>query len=156
MHEGENEKNRENEPIDHEQWMKDLSSHLEKDRARNQGHRASLEPPKGNPSRMGEDQIAVIYNLLRDRVPFEHIENIMGVAEGKVEYAEFERVMTEAALLIRKEEAWAGRSTSATFQGEVKAQMQIRNKHRPAPGPSQRRGFPGLRSGTLGDGSFGN
>ena len=137
IQEGENEKNRENEPISHEQWMRDLSSHLEQDRARNQEHKASLDNPKGQPSRMNEDQIAVIYNLLHDRVPFEHIENIMGVPEGKVEYAEFERVMTEATLLIRKEEAWAGRSTSETLQGEVKTQRQIRNKYRPASGPSQ-------------------
>ena len=131
--EGENE-NRENEPISHEQWMRDLSSHLEEDRARNQEHKARLD---NQPSRMNEDQIAVIYNLLHDRVPFEHIEHIMGVPEGKVEYAEFERVMTEATLLIRQEEAWAGRPTSETFQGEVKTQRQIRNKYRPAPGPSQ-------------------
>ena len=135
VNEGEKGKNREKEePINHEQWVKDLSSRLEGDRARNQGRKASLENPGG---RMSEERIAVIYNLLRDRVPFEHIENIMGVPEGKVEYAEFERVMTEAALLIQKEEAWAGMSTSETFQGEVKTQKQIRSEYRPAPGPSQ-------------------
>ena len=122
IQEGENENNRENEPVNHEKWMKDLSAHLEEDRARKQEHQASLDNPKGKPSRMNEDQIAVIYNLLRDRVPYEHIENIMGVPEGKVEFAEFERVMTEASLLIKKEEAWAGRSTSEIFQGEVKTQ----------------------------------
>ena len=137
IHEGENEDNQENEPINHEQWMKNLSEDLENDRARYQEHEDSLENPKGKPSRINEDQIAVIYNLLHDRVSFEHIENIMGVQEGKVEYGEFERVMTEAALLIRNEEAWAGRSISETFQGEDKAQRQIRNKYRPAPGPSQ-------------------
>ena len=115
INQGEKGKSRENEPINHEQWMKDLSSRLEEDRARNQERKASLENPKGEPSRMNEERIAVIYNLLCDRVPFEHIENIMGVPEGKVEYAEFERVMTEAALLIQKEEAWAGRSTCETF-----------------------------------------
>ena len=122
IQEGESENNRENEPINHEQWMRDLSSHLGEDRARNQGQRASLEPPKGRPGGMNEDQIAVVYNLVRDRVPFEHIENVMGVPEGKVEYAEFERVMTAASLLIQKEEAWAGMSTSETFQGDVKTQ----------------------------------
>ena len=138
IQEGGNENNRENEPINHEQWLRDLHSLLGgEDRASNQEHKASLENPKGQPSRMNGAQIAVILNLLRDRVPFENIENMMGVPEGKVEYAEFERVMTEASRLVQQEEAWGGRSTSETFQGEVKTQRQIRNKYRPAPGSSQ-------------------
>ena len=135
--EEENENNRENEPINHEQWIKNLSSDLEEDRARNQARSASLEPPKGMPSSMNEDQIAVMYSLLRDRVSYENIEDIMGVSEGKVEFAQFERVMTEASLLIRKKEEWAGRSTSETFRGEAKAQRLSRNEYRRASGSSQ-------------------
>ena len=117
-------KNREKEPfsIDHEQWIRDISSQLKEERARNQKHTGSIDNTEGKPSRLNEDQIAMIYNLCRDRIPFEHIESIMGVPEGKVDFGEFERVMVEATFLIRKEEKWEGRSTSETFQGQVKTQ----------------------------------
>ena len=153
VNEGGNENNRENEPASHEQWIKDISSHLVEDRVRDQEHKGSIEDTEEKPSMMNEDQIAMIYNLCRDRVPFQHIENIMGVPEHKVDFTEFERVMVEASILIRKEEEWAGRSMSETFQGEVKTHRQIRKKRRSARSPSQFRGVRGIRPSTLGDGS---
>ena len=140
VNEGGNENNREDEPANREQWIKDISSHLEEDRARNQEHKGSMEDTEEKPSMMNEDQIAMIYNLCRDRVPFQHIENIMGVPEHKVDFPEFERVMVEASILIRKEEKWAGRSMSENLprRGQDSKADQEKIPVSPKPEPVQR------------------
>ena len=85
---------------DGEDWIKDLAERLKIGSAKNKGHEGSSEDANEKPSTMSQEQIDLIREFCRERVPLAVIEQMMGVSEGAVDRLELKRAVMEAEIMI--------------------------------------------------------
>ncbi len=100
-------------------FVKELHKTLEIGSARRESQQDSSGSVEAQTTTMSQDQIDLMKELLRERVPMDSIRQMMGVHEDTVDSVEFTRVMLQTKLSAVKSWRKEGERASETFPTET-------------------------------------